>query len=313
MSKTSRKKSTSKKRPGKSVAGARQAPPVISSEQALTKRRKILSEGENVLGGARVYLSGPMDFVASRVEEKRNGWRNRVGQFLKKMGTTVYDPWNKPSVIGMPEYGKEDELTSGARDKWSFEDSRPGDKLRAQICDAFWPTLHIDLRMVDTTDFTISYCPTNVYSVGTVHEIVMATLQYKPVLFVSPPIVFPALDELKQHFAAAKDAAGASLLDQLVEQSSLRVNEKGIPSLWYMALLNAHYFFDGFGFAQYFKDFPSWTHSPLDEREEKYPPQRPLLAYLEKLNREIPKRYDLEQDKYVENEDWLVLNSKDLQ
>ncbi|MDX6612254.1 MAG: hypothetical protein QOD75_1440 [Blastocatellia bacterium] len=291
----------------------RQAPPVMSSEQALTARRKIMSQKVNVLSDARVYLSGPMDFVASRVEEKNNGWRNRVGQFLKKMGTTVYDPWNKPTVIGMPEYGKEDELTSSARDKWTYDSSPSGDKLRARICDAFWPTLHIDLRMVDTTDFTISYCPTNVYSVGTVHEIVMATLQYKPVLFVSPPIVFPALDELKQHFAKNKDDAGAKLLDSLVEQSSLKVNEKGIPSLWYMALLNAHYFFDGFGFAPYFKDFPSWKHSALDEREEKYPPQRPLLPYLEQLNQQIPKRYDLEQDKYVENEDWLILNSKDVQ
>ncbi len=30
----------------------------------------------------------------------------------------------------------------------------------------FWETLHIDLRMVDTSDFTIAYVPTNIYSVG---------------------------------------------------------------------------------------------------------------------------------------------------
>src|SRR5260221_14762134 len=31
------------------------------------------------LRGARVYLSGPMDFVASRADEKKLGWRNRIG------------------------------------------------------------------------------------------------------------------------------------------------------------------------------------------------------------------------------------------
>ena len=59
----------------------------------------------------------------------------------------------------------------------------------------------MDLRMVDTSDFMIAYCPTNIYSVGTPHEIIMATLQHKPVLFVSPPIVFPALHELRAHLA----------------------------------------------------------------------------------------------------------------
>jgi hypothetical protein len=313
MSKTKLKTSSSQKN-AKRVGKTKPTQiPLLSSNEALAKRRKTLNKKEDVLKGSRVYLSGPMDFVASRVEEKRNGWRNRVGEFLRRYGTTVYDPWNKPTVIGMPEYGKEDELTTGAREQWSFEDSPDGDRIRARLCDAFWATLHIDLRMVDTTDFTIAYCPTNVYSVGTVHEIVMARLQFKPVLFVSPPVAFPALDQLRDHLNAKQDDAGRELLDELIEQSSLRVNERGIPSLWYMALLDGHYFFDGFGFAKYMKDFPSWTHSALDEREERYPPKRPLLRYLEKLNRKLPMRYDLELDKDVENEDWLILNPLDLQ
>ena len=42
----------------------------------------------NLLRGARVYLSGPMDFVASRAAEQQSGWRNRVSQFLQEMGVT---------------------------------------------------------------------------------------------------------------------------------------------------------------------------------------------------------------------------------
>jgi hypothetical protein len=79
-----------------------------------------------------------------------------------------------------------------------------------------------------------------------------------------------------------------------------------------MALIDGEYFFDGFGFAKYFKNFRRWSWSPLDEREKKYPPKRPLLPYLEKLNRKLPMRYDLEQGKYVESVDWLILDFKDL-
>lgn len=263
---------------------------------------------KNLLRCSRVYLSGPMDFVASRDEEKRNGWRNRVSQFLQRFEVTVYDPWNKPTVAGLPHYGKEDEHSTDKRQEWTFEDSERGDRARATLCNHFWSTLHVDLRMVDTSDFLIVYCPTNIYSVGTVHEIVMARLQNKPVLFVSPSITFPAFDELKKHLTDSGDEQSLSLLKTIETQAPLRPNPTGIPSLWYMALLDGHYFFDGFGFAAYRKKF-GWKRGELDEREAESPPQRPLLPYLEKVNRQLPLKYDLEQDKYVENADWLILES----
>ncbi len=276
-------------------------------EGSLAKRSEALEQKENILSGARVYLSGPMDFVASRAEEKRTGWRNRIAQFLQVIGTTVYDPWNKPNVVGMRHYGKEDEFSTQKRYGWTYEDSPDGDRCRAELCDEFWPTLHIDLRMVDTSDFLIAYCPSNIYSVGTVHEIVMARLQCKPVLFVSPPISFPSLDGLKQHMEKKGDTQGRKLLDELAIEAPLRPNPEALPSMWYMALIDAHYFFDGFGFKPYMKRF-NWKPGDLDEREDRFPPKRPLLPYLEKLNSKIPKRYDPEQDKYVENADWLVFD-----
>ena len=86
------------------------------------------SERQNrLLQGARVYLSGPMDFVASRAAEKQFGWRNRVSQFLQEMGVTVFDPWFKPDVRGLHEYGRED-VKSGERIKkrWTYERGRRG-------------------------------------------------------------------------------------------------------------------------------------------------------------------------------------------
>jgi hypothetical protein len=273
----------------------------------LKQRSKSLHDRGNVLSRATVYLSGPMDFVASRAEEKSKGWRNRIGQFVQAFGTRVYDPWNKPDCIGMPHYGKEDEFSTQKRNEWTFENTQKGDRVRAELDVEFWPTMHIDLRMVDTADFLISYCPTNIYSVGTVHEIVMARLQRKPVLFVSPPVVFPTLDALNKHFAAAGDTEGKKLLDQLVVEVPLRPNPDAKPSMWYMALLDGHYFFDGFGFKRYMKQF-GWQRGELDDREDAFPPKRPLLPYLEKLNKKIPLKYDLEQNDYVENVDWLIFD-----
>ncbi|MBE0636506.1 hypothetical protein IH601_10965 [Candidatus Bipolaricaulota bacterium] len=284
--------------------------PGHTKQDALAARSKSLEQQGNVLSSAKVYLSGPMDFVASRTEEKRTGWRTRVGQFMRKYGTEVRDPWNKPVVVGMPHYGKEDEFSTNKRYTWTYEDSEQGDRIRSDLCGEFWATLHTDLRMVDTSDFLIAYCPTNIYSVGTVHEIVMARLQNKPVLFVSPPVSFPSLDRLEAHLESASDGEGQRLLTALANEAPLRPNPSGIPSMWYMALLDGHYFFDGFGFAAYAERF-GWEPNALDEREEAFPPKRPLLPYLEKLNRSIPKRYDPEQDAYVENADWLIFGGSD--
>src|SRR5476649_85759 len=112
--------------------------------------------------------------------------------------------------------------------------------------------------MVDTSDFTIAYVPTNIYSVGTVHEIVLARLQRKPVLFVSPPVTFPALEELREHLRARQDERALDLLARLALEVPIKPNERGIPSLWYMPLVGSGNFFDGFGFAEYREKF-GWS------------------------------------------------------
>ena len=97
------------------------------TDRAMRQRDEALSGKENILSGSTVYLSGPMDFVASRQEEKEFGWRNRVGQFLSRYAVSIYDPWNKPPVAGLDHYGKEDEFSTSKRNDWTFEDSPDGD------------------------------------------------------------------------------------------------------------------------------------------------------------------------------------------
>jgi hypothetical protein len=148
-----------------------------------------------------------MDFVASRAVEAKEGWRTRIGQVLRDFGAIVFDPWNKPRVRGLHGYGEESTESARDREGWTFDDSAAGAQRRAKLTGHYWETLHIDLRMVDTADFIIAHCPTNIYSVGTVHEIALSRLERKPVLFVSPPVEFRTYDALKNHLA--RDSVGA--------------------------------------------------------------------------------------------------------
>src|SRR5205823_13790379 len=129
-------------------------------------------------------------------------------------------------------YGKEDEGDSVARAGWTFEDTKEGAARRAACADAFWPALHTDLRMVDTSDFVVAYCPTNVYSVGTPHEIILARQQRKPVLFVSPPVYFPSAEKLRKHLEERKDAEGIKLLAAVEDEAPMKSNPTGSPSQW---------------------------------------------------------------------------------
>jgi hypothetical protein len=276
----------------------------------MAKGKQKTSGRGGLLRGARVYLSGPMDFVASREDEKTNGWRARIGDVLRDLGAIVFDPWNKPEARGLHGYGQEGVDTDKDREKWTFEDSTDGAKTRAKLTGHYYETLHIDLRMVDTADFLVAHCPTNVYSVGTVHEIALARQERKPVLFVSPPIEFPTYDKLAKHLA--NDAVGKKLLKQLEGELPIKPNPKGIPSLWYMPLVGGESFFDGFGFneSKYRKKL-GWTTTPLDELEQRRPPKRPLLPTLEELNQRLPQKWDNRLKKYVPNADWLLWDIHD--
>jgi hypothetical protein len=258
------------------------------------------------LAGCTVYLSGPMDFLAqSRKKESVNGWRARVGLFLRERGVNVLDPWHKPQIRALQGYGREDSKSTINRNRWTFGDGAKERALRAEICYSYWPTLHIDLRMVDKSDFLIAFCPTNTYSVGTVHEIAMARQQHKPVLFVSPVIRLRALKELDNHLRKIDDKKGRELLRKLQQEQPMKENPNGAPSLWYMGMLPGDYFFDSFGFEGY-KEYFGWQDSRLDDMERQCTTKRPLLPYIDVLDGVIPEIYDPKVGKMVTNDDWLI-------
>jgi hypothetical protein len=249
-----------------------------------------------------------MDFLAlPREEEARHGWRARVGQFLRKYHVHVLDPWHKPEIRALHDYGKEDANSTENRDRWTFETSDSASALRAEICHSYWPTVHIDLRMVDKSDFLIAFCPTNTYSVGTVHEIALARQQHKPVLFVSPPIALDSLATLQNHLETRSDGEGLDLLKKLRQEQPMKVNLNGAPSVWYMGLLPGDYFFSNFGFDQFRAEY-GWEETALDSLDRQVPlgHQRSLLSYLAELDRQIPDRFDPQLGHTVPNDDWLI-------
>jgi hypothetical protein len=256
-----------------------------------------------LLRDTRVYLSGPMDFVASRADEREHGWRSRMDDFLRDLGVIVFDPWFKPEVRGLHEFGQEGENTAEDRERWRFEATEDAVKLRAELADKYWQTMHIDLRMVDTSDFVICYCPTNIYSVGTPHELVVAREQHKPVLFVSPPIAYPSLDELKDRLK--DDQKGLDLVARVERDAPIKPNPRGVPSLWYMPLIGPDNFFDGFGFGPYRQTF-AWERTAIDDHEEEHPPTRPLLPFIHKLNDELPKKWNQDAGEWAVDDDWIL-------
>ena len=101
------------------------------------------------------------------------------------------------------------------------------------------------------------------------------------------------------------DHAGTALLEKLALEVPIKANPHSIPSMWYMPLIGAGNFFDGFGFAPYVKKF-GWKPIPMDAQEKLSPPKNPLLPYLEKLIRAVPPRWDNKLKKYVPNDEWLL-------
>ncbi len=266
-------------------------------------------ENHNLLQGTRIYLSGPMDFVASREIEKVFGWRNRITRYLQARGAVVFDPWNKPEIRGLEGYGREDESSHATRSAWTFRDDHEGAKARGKCAEWFWPIMHIDLRMVDVADFVIAYVPTNIYSVGTPHEIIVARQQHKPVLMVSPPALYPSLDRLKAAIADNPEAQKA--LQELEVAVPIKPNPSGTPSSWYMPLLNSEHFFDGFGFGlEPFADELSWDlPSERDPHEARMAFERPLLPFLEQMVQgQTPRRWDRKRLDYSKDDNWLLLD-----
>jgi len=120
------------------------------------------------------YLCGPMDFADDHGVAWRADVRRRLIEELGVKEYNVMDPCNKPlSSMSMP-LSDEQALAK------MYRENEDWDGL-ANLCSKF---MKVDLRMVDKSDVLICDISATDKLTGTIHEIVIARQQHKPVYIV---------------------------------------------------------------------------------------------------------------------------------
>ena len=125
----------------------------------------------NRLKGLRCYLAGPIDQAPDDGVE----WRKRITPWLEQKGVMVLDPCDKP----IPDsYYKEidDEKIGMMRLKETGRYFELSQRMKEIV--------HMDLRMVDVSDFVIVYLDMDARPFGTIHELINSLNQRKPTLVV---------------------------------------------------------------------------------------------------------------------------------
>ena len=127
---------------------------------------------------AFVYLSGAIDFAP----DGGTDWRREVTTRLVDIGFNenfILSPTKKPHNNLNLNLDNEGKILAKLRkaNKWG------------KFCTMMGEIAHLDLRLVDKSDFVIAYFPSisdnnKVPTYGTMHEIVVAREQQKPVLVV---------------------------------------------------------------------------------------------------------------------------------
>tara|TARA_Y100000389_G_scaffold153233_1_gene153408 strand:- start:2778 stop:3329 length:552 start_codon:yes stop_codon:yes gene_type:complete len=123
----------------------------------------------NRLKGLRCYLAGPIDYA----DDDGVGWRNKATLWLEQKGVSVMDPCNKPTLD--TEYKEIEEEKIKLMDLKEQEDYEGLTKIMK-------PIAHVDLRMLDRSDFVMVYIDMEAKPFGTIWELKTALDQRKPTL-----------------------------------------------------------------------------------------------------------------------------------
>jgi len=119
------------------------------------------------LDGKNSYLAGPIHDVL----DDGVTWRENLTPILQSMGIKVEDPTHKTSS-GYSEIDDDKDLFIQMAKERKFD----------ELKEKFWPIVRKDLRMVDKADFIIAVYSPRVKMLGTIHELVVAQTQRKPIL-----------------------------------------------------------------------------------------------------------------------------------
>jgi len=125
----------------------------------------------NYLRDKKVYLSGPILNAADDGVE----WRLHITPKLEEFGLEILDPCQKHIALG------DDRLNEIGESKKKHRNLILEEKW-AEVKQSFWPIVRTDLRMVDHCDFIIFNHDPTIPTVGTIHELVVATFEKKVIL-----------------------------------------------------------------------------------------------------------------------------------
>jgi len=148
------------------------------------------------LRGLRCYTAGPIEYTFQLSDENKKFNKEKLDNFLEEKGVRVLDP-RKIFFRGISEI----------EDRKKLMENRDFKEIRRQVK----LIVRKDLRAVDISDFIIAYLPKGVRTTGTVHEIIEADRQRKPVLLLCPegiehiPLWFFGIIPTEYMFESLKD------------------------------------------------------------------------------------------------------------
>jgi nucleoside 2-deoxyribosyltransferase len=120
------------------------------------------------LNGKTTYLAGPMFACA----DDGAGWRDEMTIKLEQFGVKVENPVKKTLQNGQTEVDEDKRTFKRLIKEKKFDDLRR----------IFEPIGHADLRCVDKADFLVVVYSARLPMFGTIHEVVKACEQKKPIL-----------------------------------------------------------------------------------------------------------------------------------
>ncbi len=130
-------------------------------------------ENKGYLLSKRCYLAGAISMDSG----DGIGWRSEITPRLEEFGVIVDDPCKTTIASGKGEIGADKAYFRGLIKERKFE----------QLKKEFYPIVRKDLRSVDLANFIILGHDPEIPTVGTIHEIVIAThIEKKPVLLFCP-------------------------------------------------------------------------------------------------------------------------------
>jgi hypothetical protein len=99
------------------------------------------------------------------------GWRQKIQSDLSDLDLIWLDPTQKPIDIGLEDINSRQRRTA-AKLAGDFDSVAREMKL----------VRHVDLRMTDVADFLVVHIDTEIYSFGTIEELVTANRMKKPII-----------------------------------------------------------------------------------------------------------------------------------